>query len=212
MSRDFQRADPEFVRSPRNRFYGMGRNLTVHVWGVRYSCCVCWLFLFVCRQSYLEVLNSLVTLQNAYLDSKNLKNLFQRYSRLRSMIKVWLFFSVIFVLWICRIWDNRAISNFSIIFMRRYHTMYVYKGYTFTKFLSIQKTDSLLMFNFMLTIHICTVQYIQWWKSIFRQNWTSLKVFRWSDWNKRWKLSLDSGWANLNAESCLLIAVAEFKH
>jgi hypothetical protein len=42
----------------------------------------------VCRQSYLEVLNSLVTLQNAYLDSKNLKNLFQRYSRLRSMIKV----------------------------------------------------------------------------------------------------------------------------
>jgi hypothetical protein len=42
----------------------------------------------LCVQSYLEVLNALVTLQNSYLDSKNLKNLFQRYSKLRSMIKV----------------------------------------------------------------------------------------------------------------------------
>ncbi|XP_023326274.1 uncharacterized protein LOC111699770 [Eurytemora carolleeae] len=40
------------------------------------------------QESFLDVLNSLVTMQNAYLDSKSLKNLFQRYSKLREMIKV----------------------------------------------------------------------------------------------------------------------------
>ena len=39
-------------------------------------------------QSFLEVLNALVTMQNAYLESKNLKNLFQRHTKLRDMIKV----------------------------------------------------------------------------------------------------------------------------
>ena len=39
-------------------------------------------------QCYLETLNTMVTLQNQYLQSKNEKNIFQRYNQLRSMIKV----------------------------------------------------------------------------------------------------------------------------
>ena len=36
----------------------------------------------------METLNTMVTLQNQYLQSKNEKNIFQRYNQLRSMIKV----------------------------------------------------------------------------------------------------------------------------
>ena len=39
-------------------------------------------------QCYIETLNSMVTLQNQYLESKNEKNIFHRYNRLRSMVKV----------------------------------------------------------------------------------------------------------------------------
>ena len=39
-------------------------------------------------QCYIETLNTMVTLQNQYLESKNEKNIFQRYSLLRAMIKV----------------------------------------------------------------------------------------------------------------------------
>ena len=43
------------------------------------------------NKCYLETLNTMVTLQNQYLQSKNEKNIFQRYNRLRNMIKVrWL--------------------------------------------------------------------------------------------------------------------------
>jgi len=37
---------------------------------------------------YLATLNCVVTLQNQYLESKNVKNIFQRYTKLRAMIKV----------------------------------------------------------------------------------------------------------------------------
>jgi len=40
------------------------------------------------NKCYLETLNSMVTLQNQYLESKNEKNIFQRYNHLRHMIKV----------------------------------------------------------------------------------------------------------------------------
>ena len=43
------------------------------------------LFSFQC---YVDTLNTMVTLQNQYLESKNEKNIFHRYNRLRSMVKV----------------------------------------------------------------------------------------------------------------------------
>ena len=36
----------------------------------------------------MSALNCLVTLQNEYLDSKNIQNIFLRYSRLKGMVKV----------------------------------------------------------------------------------------------------------------------------
>ena len=43
------------------------------------------LFSFQC---YVDTLNTMVTLQNQYMESKNEKNIFHRYNRLRSMVKV----------------------------------------------------------------------------------------------------------------------------
>ena len=53
-------------------------------------------------QCYLETLNTMVTLQNQYLQSKNEKNIFHRYNQLRSMIKVDTYISSITVcMYVC---------------------------------------------------------------------------------------------------------------
>ena len=48
----------------------------------------CTLLYITYWQCYLVTLSTVVTLQNEYLESKNVKNILQRYSRLRAMIKV----------------------------------------------------------------------------------------------------------------------------
>ena len=40
----------------------------------------------VLTKGYLAALNTLVTLQNSYMETKGVKNVFQRYNRLRRMV------------------------------------------------------------------------------------------------------------------------------